>query len=311
MTLLIYPVISFLLSVLTIPIFGKLAYRYGIVDKPNGELKPHEKITPYLGGIAIYLAVILVTPFEIISKASLTLLMLTGLIDDVKNLSPKTRLIIEFIVASLLTYKYIGISWLSLAYIFVAVVLINAVNMMDGMDGVCAGVSIVSAIGLSFSVSSKFDAILLLSLIGALFGYFIYNFPPARIFMGDSGSYLIGGILSVGLLSAFRHGPSQISYVISSFIFTSLFFFDLSSGVLRRILNHRPPFGGDREHVYDKIYGRFKDKRKTLYVMLLIQIIAFLFGYYTKSNNFLSIVAILIMIVLYSILGKILEILRY
>lgn len=303
--------ISFIISVSTIPIFGKMAYKYGIVDKPDGTLKPHERVTPYLGGIAIFLAVIISTPFELISKLALAILVITGLVDDIRNVAPKLRLIIEFIVSFLLVFRYLGFSWLMPLYSVIVVALINAVNMMDGMDGICASVSIISAFGLSFVVSSKYDRMLLLSLIGALVGYLIYNFPPARIFMGDSGSYLIGGILSIGVLSSLRHGMVNPSFIISSFLFVSLFFFDLVSGVLRRILNNKPPFSGDREHVYDKVFGKLNNKRKTLYTMIVIQSFVFAFGYVGKNNVALSLTVSLGLFICYMILGKVLKILKY
>lgn len=303
--------VSFIISVSTIPIFGKMAYKYGIVDKPDGTLKPHERVTPYLGGIAIFLAVIISTPFELISKLALTILVITGLVDDIRNVDPKLRLIIEFIVSFLLVFKYLGFTWLMPCYAVLVVALINAVNMMDGMDGVCSSVSIISAIGLFFVVSSRYDKALLLSLVGALVGYLIYNFPPARIFMGDSGSYLIGGILSIGVLSSLRHGMSEIPSIISSFVFISIFFFDLISGVLRRILNKKPPFSGDRGHVYDKVFERLNNKRKTLYTMIVIQSFVFVFGYVGKNNVALSLTVSLGLFICYMILGKVLKILKY
>lgn len=303
--------VSFIISVSTIPIFGKMAYKYGIVDKPDGTLKPHERVTPYLGGIAIFLAVIISTPFELISKLALTILVITGLVDDIRNVDPKLRLIIEFIVSFLLVFKYLGFTWLMPLYAVLVVALINAVNMMDGMDGVCSSVSIISAIGLFFVVSSRYDKALLFSLVGALVGYLIYNFPPARIFMGDSGSYLIGGILSMGVLSSLRHGISEIPSIISSFVFVSIFFFDLVSGVLRRILNKKPPFSGDRGHVYDKVFERLNNKRKTLYTMIVIQSFVFVFGYVGKNNVALSLTVSLGLFICYMILGKVLKILKY
>lgn len=303
--------IAFVLSVSTIPIFGKMAYKYGIVDKPDGVLKPHERVTPYLGGLAIFVSVIISTPFELISKLALTILVITGLVDDIRNVNPKVRLIVEFLVSFLLVYKYVGFTWLMPFYSVLVVALINAVNMMDGMDGVCAGVSIISALGLSLVVSSKYDVALLLSLVGALSGYLIYNFPPARIFMGDSGSYLVGGILSIGVLSSLRNGVSNVSPIISAFVFVSLFFFDLISGVLRRLVNSKPPFSGDREHIYDKISKKFKDKRKTLYIMIIVQSVIFLFGYVAKSNVILSLTVSGILFVCYMILLSALKMLRY
>lgn len=308
MNSIIMMVISFVITAITIPLFGRLAYRYNIVDKPDGELKPHERITPYLGGISIFLAVISTTPFDLITKSSLTLLVLTGLIDDVRKLSPKVRLVIEFAASIMLTLKYIGLSFISPLYVVGIVALINAVNMMDGMDGVCASVSLISAAGLIFTVTSNYDKLLLFTLIGALFGYLLYNFPPARIFMGDAGSYLIGGILSIGILSSARRGDHM---VISAIIFVSIFLFDFLAGILRRILNGRSPFNGDRDHMYDKIQSKFKDDRKTLFAMIGIQLIIFLVGYVSKQSLIFSITSTIAITIIYILAGIVLKILKY
>ncbi|MDM7320930.1 MraY family glycosyltransferase [Fervidobacterium pennivorans subsp. shakshaketiis] len=302
---------AFIISALTIPIFGRLAKSYGIVDRPDGELKPHERITPYLGGLSIYLGVLFVTPFELVTKITLTILVLLGLCDDAKNADPKVRLVTEFVIASVLVYKYVGLSFLFPLYVVLVAALINAVNMMDGLDGVCASVSAISAIGLFSVATSRYDKALLLALVGALAGYLLYNFPPARIFMGDAGSYLIGGVLSIGLLSSIRNGTSNLPYVVSAFIFLSLFFFDLGAGVLRRILNGRSPFSGDRGHFYDKIQSKTKNKRYTLLVVVFIQFVFFTIGIIAKQNTMLSLPAVVVLLVMYYFMSKWLKILKY
>ncbi len=304
-------IVSLILSTLTVPIFGKIAFKYNIVDKPDDESKEYEKTTPYLGGLAIYLAVIVSTPFEIITKFSLTLLTIIGLIDDVKKTKLSLKLVVELFVASILTYKYIGLNWLFLIYVLLVVILINSVKTMDRMEGVCASVSIIASIGLSILVSSRYDGMLLSTLIGAAFGYLIYNFPPARILMGSSGSFFIGGILSIGLLSTMRHGSSNIPYLISAFIFISHFYFNLSASLLRNILNKQPIFNNNGKYLYKKIYEKFNDKRKTLYMVVSIQLLVFLLGYFSRTNVIASISGLIILLVIYFVLGKFLNILKY
>ncbi|MGQ9856050.1 MAG: glycosyltransferase family 4 protein [Fervidobacterium sp.] len=304
-------IFAFIISAITIPLFGRIAYKTGIVDKPDGNLKPHERVTPYLGGLPIFLAVISTTQFDIISKISLTVLTLTGLYDDVRNLNPKIRLLVEFLVGALLVFKYLGFSLLFPIYVIIIVALINATNMMDGLDGVCASVSLLSALGLAVVSTSKYDTTLLIALVGALLGYLLYNYPPARIFMGDAGSYLIGGTLSIGLLSALREGTNNLPRTISAFIFVSIFFFDLSSGVLRRVLNGRSPFSGDRGHIYDKINGTVNDKRKTLWIMIFIQVFVLLIGLAARINIYLMIASLIVISIMYVILSKWLNILKY
>lgn len=303
-------IISFLVTVILTPLFGKLAYKLNIVDKPDGYLKPHEKVTPYLGGLAIFAGILLATPFEWIVKVSLFILVLIGTLDDIRNLDPEVRLVVEFFVALLLVTKYTGLGIFTPLYIVFVVALINAVNMMDGMDGVCATLSIVSSAGLLLTVSSNFDKNLLLALIGALSAYLIYNFPPARIFMGDGGSYLVGGILSASVLSSLRNSYQTAHFRIATIIFVSPFVFDLVAAVLRRVLNGRSPFAGDRDHTYNKIFSRVKSKRKTLLLVLSLGVIQLALGYAALSSAIFSVVCAIVSAVVYTMLIIKLELLK-
>lgn len=302
--------LSFIVTVISTPLFGKLAIKLNIVDKPDGYLKSHEKVTPYLGGLAIFFGVLLSTPFDPVIKVVLVTLVLVGTADDIRNLNPLFRLVVEFIVASLLAIRYLGLDMFTPVYVILTVALINAVNMMDGMDGVCASLSIISAIGLVLTATSKFDKILLLSLVGALAGYLIYNFPPARIFMGDGGSYLVGGILSSGVLSAFRNSGQTLHFRISAVIFVSLFLLDLVAAVLRRMINGRSPFLGDRDHTYNKIFRRVNNNRKTLLAIFSIGVLQFILGYIALSSMLFSILSVIALLVIYTFLIFKLELLK-
>ncbi|QTA38643.1 undecaprenyl/decaprenyl-phosphate alpha-N-acetylglucosaminyl 1-phosphate transferase [Thermosipho ferrireducens] len=304
----LFIVLSFAVAVVSIPIAGKIARKYGIVDKPDGILKTHEKGVPYLGGMGIYFALMLISPFDIVVKSSITLLAFLGLYDDLKGVSPKIRLIIEFIAGGLLAYKYVGVSlYLFLGAFFVAVI-INAVNMMDGMDGVCSGVSVIGSAGLIFIVTSNYDKQLLLALIGALVAYLMYNFPPARIFMGDMGSYIVGGVLSAAFLSSSRAGTVSL---LSAVIILTPFFLDLAAGFFRRLLNGKSPFSGDRAHIYDKVYLRLKNKRKTFFIMLIISSTYVLTGFLFYINSSLRISAFLFYLVITIFLVLHLKLLKY
>ncbi|MBO8139313.1 MAG: undecaprenyl/decaprenyl-phosphate alpha-N-acetylglucosaminyl 1-phosphate transferase [Thermosipho sp. (in: Bacteria)] len=266
---------SFLFTLIIIPFLRKIAFKLNIVDKPDNKLKTHKKATPYLGGVAFVLSFIFFTPFSLFRKMYLVVLSLMGLYDDFKSINPWFRLFIEFLIGFLVATRFLtNPIEILIATVFYAF-LINSVNMMDGMDGICAITSAIAAFGLIWTVTFPYDKYYLVALIGSLLAYLIYNFPPAKIFMGDMGSYAIGAILGVSVISSFS---KSLSHTIAALIILTPFFLDTFTSMIRRILAKKSPFDGDRDHIYDKLYRRLKSKRKTFFVMALISSLFCLMG---------------------------------
>ncbi len=251
--------ISFIISFSIMPLVMRIAKKLKIVDKPDGMLKSHQKVTPYLGGLAIYAGVL---PFlkdtKFLTLASFTLIL--GLIDDIKPISWYSRLGAELIVGWFMSSIITQNLFMNAVYTFLFVLIVNATNMIDGMDGVCATIVV---FGMIFSSSSA----LKWAVVGSLFGYLMYNFPPAKIFMGDAGSYFLGSVVAYTMFSDLK-----ISFNFKTFLPFWILFLDILSGVIRRIIAHRSPFKGDRDHIYDKIWRRVKGSkvardRKTVFIM--------------------------------------------
>ncbi len=263
-----YLLASFTISVIAVPIFMKVAEKLGIVDRPDGALKPHEKPTPYLGGLGILVGMVPALWGDIHSLSLIWIASMLGLTDDVYDLHPKLRFTTEVILSTGLVYRYVGFEnwWYSLSLVVAFTALINAVNMIDGMDGVCAGSVAISALFFAFLSPNTFTSILASSVVGSSLGYLVYNFPPAKVFMGDAGSYSLGMGLAILYASAVR-GPDPNRYSLIFIFPLWIYGLDLLAGFFRRIKAGRSPFKGDREHFYDKIYRRLKDKRKTLIVV--------------------------------------------
>lgn len=264
-------IIIFALSVVITYIMIPIAKKLRIVDKPDENLKIHQKVTPYLGGVAIYLSSIwFIKDVRFIVFG--TLMLLLGLLDDIFNVSPKFRLISEFvgIVLTLLPfYNSLGIIY-TVLLIILGVTLINAVNMIDGMDGICGGNTLFVILFLSI-ISRHFNYIYI---VAAILGFLIFNFHPAKIFLGDAGSYFLGyTIFYLTVIMTHNHGFGgfAISVIVSSLFYTDLFF-----SFLRRILNNRSPFSGDRDHIYDKIKRKYNLSIKK--TALITYIFSFLFG---------------------------------
>lgn len=212
------PLLSFAFALYGTPLAMKAAFKFGIVDRPDGNLKVHKAPVPYLGGLAIYLAYLLSLAFTFEFSQDLlgillggTIIVLLGLIDDFGVLTPEVKFMGQFIAAFVLvksgTMIYLAFIPLWLRVFLTALWIVgvtNAFNIIDVMDGLSAGVAMVAAVTLSIVALMNgkiMVAIMAITLAGSLLGFLRYNFNPARIYMGDTGSMFLGftlAALSIG-----------------------------------------------------------------------------------------------------------------
>lgn len=209
--------VATILSFCFVPFFAGSALRFGVLDIPDGDLKRHGNPVPYMGGIAIYSsflgAIILLDPFEERGKwllIGMSLLMLVGFIDDLKRISVSRKLLGQLLGVACFIYGGLTIKqtfFASPVNIFLSVFwmlsLINAINLVDIMDGLATTIAMIAA--MTFCViaimTCQYDvSLLLLAFIGALVGFFWYNKPAAKIYMGDAGSLFVGGFLAAAPL---------------------------------------------------------------------------------------------------------------
>ncbi|MBV9547142.1 MAG: undecaprenyl/decaprenyl-phosphate alpha-N-acetylglucosaminyl 1-phosphate transferase, partial [Chloroflexi bacterium] len=217
------------ISAVLTPIVARVARTHGIVAAPRQD-RWHQKPTPLLGGVAIYLGTVavIVTFINLDSRLIAllvggTLLFLTGLVDDFRHLRPHTKLIVQIVAACILVVSgvQVGTPWLTVVAIPITILWVvgitNAFNLLDNMDGLSAGTALIaSAFLFAFSVSTGNAGIAVLSLAvaGGALGFLIYNFNPARIFMGDSGAMFLGFTLSSVTLLATRDMASDVFFVL-------------------------------------------------------------------------------------------------
>ncbi len=198
-----WALVSLPVALIATPIAAAVARRTGVVDRP-GPLKIQQTPVPYLGGVAVFVAmagpIAVVRPMLLVPLACLLAL---GLADDLGDLAPRLRLVCEVAIGA------VGGAIVPVPGPFGAVVtaafvvgLVNAVNLLDGLDGLAGGVVCASAIG--FALIGGAARVPGIALAGALGGFLWYNRPPARIYLGDSGAYLCGGALA--LLAALALG---------------------------------------------------------------------------------------------------------
>ncbi len=227
-------VVAILLSLYLTPMVRQGALRYGVVDKPDGKLKQHKKPIPYLGGIAIYLAFLFSVALTYTFTSEVlglllgaSVIVMIGLFDDLKVLSPSAKLLGQLVAAFVLIKAGIMIrlgflpGWLALALTVLWLVgMTNAINLIDVSDGLAVGVAAIA--GVFLAVVSLWNqhttiAILNIALVGSALGFWVHNRPPASIYLGDTGSMFLGFMLGALAMSGhytFNHRLAAVAPTI-------------------------------------------------------------------------------------------------
>lgn len=262
-------VAAFAVAALTCPLFARLARRAGIVDRP-GPLKVQREPVPYLGGLAVLAAlavpVALARPWWSLPMLGAAAL---GLRDDAGGVPPRVRLALELVIALVAAAVGPGGGAWTFAVTAVAVlVLVNAVNLLDGLDGLAPGVTLVGGAGFA-AVLTGDAATVAVALAAGLGGFLVWNRPPARIYLGDAGTYLIGVVLALLLAEVLVHGST--AEAAASVLFVAVPVADTAIAILRRLRAGRPLFAGDRGHTYDQLVDRGWDPRRAVAACVVVQ----------------------------------------
>jgi len=278
--------LSFLISWILTPWIAKLAFRVGAIDIPN-ERKVHKNPMPRLGGLAIFAGMCMpwfglyvVENFvsitfqnyeRILLKLIGTSILILGLgiYDDIRGANARQKFFVQFAVASFLYLSGLQITvlsnpfgapiqlqWLSFPITVLWIVgITNAINLLDGIDGLATGVT--GCIAMSLAViniahGNVIVALLTLSLAGACLGFLPHNFSPARIFLGDTGSLFMGYMLAgIGIISLFK--VTTLSFIAVPFLVFGLPLYDTLSVMLRRARAGAPLFSADRSHLHHRL----------------------------------------------------------
>jgi UDP-GlcNAc:undecaprenyl-phosphate GlcNAc-1-phosphate transferase len=235
----------------------RLGPRVGLVDRP-GALKLHERPVP-VAGVALALGGIL-GAWPVLAGERRTWFVVAvvvalagGLLDDVRPLSPWTRLPVQVLAGLCLAAAGFALepfgSAAPAALVVVTVACCNAVNMIDGQDGLAAGLGALAAAGLAgVAVASGSQTGVALAVAGACLGFLVWNRPQARAFLGDGGAYALGV-----LLAAAAAGTPGWPGLSAAGVCLTLFVVELTWTVLRRLRSATSPVLGDREHTYDRL----------------------------------------------------------
>jgi UDP-GlcNAc:undecaprenyl-phosphate GlcNAc-1-phosphate transferase len=299
---------ALILSLLGTPLFRWIALQRGVWDRPDQAVKIHDKPIPYLGGCAIWLAwtVPLVVYYlwgrppqghaTLAVVAGGAVAFLTGLLDDLLDIRPGLKLLGQAAAGAILLAggvywfafpKISGIPLLDFAkdswfvwvfcigmHFFVVIGATNAMNLLDGLDGLCSGVSAIVSVGFLLlathltawanpqwferAVDYEHTRLIMLvafALAGAAVGFLPHNLNPARIFMGDAGSVFIGYVIAA-MMIMFSSRFGMVKWFVGALFIFGLPILDTGMALLRRIVNRRPIMMPDRSHLYNQLVDR-------------------------------------------------------
>lgn len=256
---------AFVTVLLLVPLVIGACLRLGLVDRP-GPLKIHNRPIPRLGGIAIAVALVAGTAAaEGFSHgwtiaAAFALVWLAGFIDDLRSLPPLARLVVQIASSFLLWHAGfrapIGGNVLVnfLCTCVLVMFFVNALNFLDGSDGLAAGVTAIAALAFFLAALRAGDtrgAAFSCSLLGACAAFILFNFPPAKVFLGDSGSTLLGLALAFLALDFYHSNTPSLRVALFPVFVAALPLLDAALAMLRRLRRGRSLLLGDRRHVYD------------------------------------------------------------
>jgi UDP-GlcNAc:undecaprenyl-phosphate GlcNAc-1-phosphate transferase len=250
--------VAFAVVAVATPLAARLATHLGVLDRP-GEHKVHARPVPYLGGLAVFAGLAVVLAFEAPRLLlPLALALALGTADDVADLPPVLRLVAAGGVAATAAWAAPApVRAGPLLTALMVIGLLNAINLLDGLDGLASGVTLASAAGFALLGGSGLggDRAVALAVVGALAGFLLYNRPPARIFLGDGGAYVLGTALA--LLAARSIEPDQVAASwAAALLLVAVPIADTAAALARRVRDRARVFGGDRGHLYDRLVGR-------------------------------------------------------
>lgn len=322
--------VTFIISFIFTPIAKKIAKHIGAVDYPN-ERKVHKVPMPRLGGLAIYISFLIgYSLFGQVNSQMLSILIggfiliITGIIDDIKPIKARYKLIAQLFAALIVVLygeiNFTEISFLGIklylnkyiSYIISTIFIIaitNSINLIDGLDGLAAGISsiyflTISIIAFILNRIGGLDIILSIIMLGATLGFLPFNFPPAKIFMGDTGSLFLGFMISIIALLGFK--ITTITSLIVPLCILAIPIFDTAFAILRRLLKHQNIGVADKEHFHHQLLKlRYSPTASILIIYFIDILFACVSIFFVLGDNKMAIAiyALLMIMLLFTVLN--------
>ncbi len=330
--------ISFLVCLLITPLVIKMAKKFGFVDIPKDNRRVHNKPMPRIGGLAIVVAMVVGLSVYYFFTRNIEQIALNkvflgyaigaliiatmGFIDDAFSLRARYKFIFEMaagislyvfgirisgITIPFLNMDMIQLKWLEFpATIIWVLIVTNALNLIDGLDGLSAGIASIAATSLLIifiSTSLSLEAIVITAtLVGATLGFLPYNFNPAKTFMGDVGSNFLGFTLATVSILGFAKGYTIIAIVVP-ILAMGVPIFDTLFAMIRRILKGQPPLKPDGAHIHHRLLKRGLNQRQAVLLLYTITTILCIIAVLIVSADVWKILILLIAAICFVLLG--------
>ncbi|WP_078550383.1 glycosyltransferase family 4 protein [Litchfieldia alkalitelluris] len=314
-------VICFVASILVTPLVKKLALKIGATDQPNNR-KVHQTVMPRLGGLAIFISYVIgfiilmpESPYKYPILIGSFIIVITGMIDDMFDIAARWKLLGQVIAALVVILNGVDIDFINLPFggqiefgmftipltILWIVGITNAINLIDGLDGLAAGVSSIALItisGMAIIMGNSFVVAMGFILLGSTLGFLIYNFHPAKIFMGDTGALFLGYMIAVLSLLGFKN-VAVISFIVP-IIILGVPISDTIFAIIRRVVHKQPIGAPDKSHLHHCLLRLGYGHKKTVLIIYCISalfgVIAVVFSQATTWGSLMVVFALLLVI---------------
>ena len=312
--------IAIVVSFATTPLVKRMAYKVGAIDVPKDDRRMHKTPIPRLGGLAIFIAFL----FSVLLFADIDrqfqgillgaiMIVILGVMDDIITLKALPKFLVQIAAAGIAVYhgcviqfvsnpnvfsdySYVNLGWVAVPLTIIWIVAItNAVNFIDGLDGLAVGVSAISTASLlviALMVGEWAICIILAALLGSCLGFIPYNMNPAKIFMGDTGATFLGFVLACLSVQGLFKFYAVISFAVP-FLVLGVPIFDICFAFLRRILKGQNPMKADRGHVHHRLIDMgFNQKQAVAISYMLTAILGLAAVLLTSSGELKALILI-------------------
>lgn len=285
--------IAFVVTYAITPLVKRFAVQWGAMDKPDAR-KVHHGSIPRLGGLGIFIGYIAGLAYGVPLTSEIKgliagscILVAVGMWDDIKQIGPKTKLLGQILAAVVLVLSGVSIDWIATSWsglvylsawfaipltVFWIVAFTNMVNLIDGLDGLAAGISLIACVTIFFvtqQMGQTETAMITISLAGAIFAFLRYNFNPAKIFMGDTGSMLLGYTLAAISVIGVVKTATTVALTVPVIVL-GLPILDTAFAIIRRYMNGQPIFKPDKGHLHHRLLALGMTQKQAVLLMYAI-----------------------------------------
>jgi UDP-GlcNAc:undecaprenyl-phosphate GlcNAc-1-phosphate transferase len=313
----VIPAVALLLTLVGVPLVSRWAIRWGCVAMPKKD-RWHSRPTPILGGVAFYAGFLIAAMLFLADYQSalpflliVTLMFGIGIYDDLRQLSPSTKLIGQITVAAIAIgfgYRLHFFSWVPLDALLTAVWIVgltNAVNLLDNMDGLAGGIGMIAAVYLAYLFYQSGDighAVIALAIVGAVGGFLVHNFYPAALFMGDAGSLFLGASLSLLAIRAKGQASNILSLVAVPACILLVPILDTTLVTVTRLMRGQRVSQGGRDHSSHRLVTLGLSEPHAVLLLYTMALLAGATAIFIKSYSYsLSLAVLPLVLILFTL----------